>query len=629
MTYDNEGRLASWTAPSGTNATETYLYDNQGNRVLTTSSVNGTATDTIYFDGITKTVIAGGTSTTTQFYSVGGQTIAVKVGSTLSYLVPDLLGSMVLALNASGTVSAVALYNPYGQKGYAWGTMPTDQSYTGQPLDSQSGLIYYNARWYDPLIGRFTSADTAQNNTSGMDPYAYVQNNPETLVDPTGHWDWLSFLGFMIVSVIFFFVGLIAPEADALIGAELIESGVEDFTVGAVDLAASEAASAELDAEAASAEQIAQQAEVEAQQAEQAAIEAQNLVDIDESKVAGDWDSYEWALNNDPEAAPGLWQQLQEDQAAEDIAQEEANIASENAARAEGNAQAAEQNAANAENAAANASPPGQGTAEGGGEGWQGGNNEASSSGSGCGDGLSFRPDTPVATAQGEQAIGTLQVGELVRSYNPQTQQMELEPIQKIWLNHDTDLVDLTLITTVKQTDGTIKEQKEVIHTNEKHPFFTREKGFLPVNQLKPGMHVLEADGTYGVVGPLVIVPGAMWMYNLTVAQDHTYTVGAEQWVVHNCGFRDGETSTVSEVLDHADAFLKEGGGHYTEVEPGRFVSIDGTRQFRMTDADIFGRHSPWVPHVNFETLAPTGRLRGGIPLMGIIRNIHVLLSDW
>jgi hypothetical protein len=150
--------------------------------------------------------------------------------------------------------------------------------------------------------------------------------------------------------------------------------------------------------------------------------------------------------------------------------------------------------------------------------------------------GLSFVSTTLVATAHGEQAIGTLEVGEKVWAYNPQTKKMELEPIQYIWLNHDNDLVDLTLTALVKNSDGKITQKSEVIHTNEKHPFLTQEKGFIPVSQLKPGMHVLEANGSYGIVARLVVVPGAMWMYNLTVAQDHTYAVGYEQWIVHNCG---------------------------------------------------------------------------------------------
>jgi HNH/ENDO VII superfamily nuclease/pretoxin HINT domain-containing protein len=126
-------------------------------------------------------------------------------------------------------------------------------------------------------------------------------------------------------------------------------------------------------------------------------------------------------------------------------------------------------------------------------------------------------------------------MGEQVWAYNPSTKKMELEPIQHIWLNHDNDLVNLTLTATLKGSNGKTTQKEEVIHTNEKHPFLTQEKGFLPVSQIQPGMHIRQADGNYGMVAKLVVVPGAMWMYNLTVAQDHTYVVGLEQWVVHNC----------------------------------------------------------------------------------------------
>lgn len=60
----------------------------------------------------------------------------------------------------------------------------------------------------------------------------------------------------------------------------------------------------------------------------------------------------------------------------------------------------------------------------------------------------------------------------------------------------------------------------------------------MPVGQIKLGMHVLRADGSYGVVTGWRSVPGTSVMYNLEVAQDHTFTVGMGQWVVHNslCG---------------------------------------------------------------------------------------------
>lgn len=142
-----------------------------------------------------------------------------------------------------------------------------------------------------------------------------------------------------------------------------------------------------------------------------------------------------------------------------------------------------------------------------------------------CGGGLSFTATTRVATAQGEQAIGTIRPGEKVEAYNPKTHQMELEAVLHLWINHDHDLVDLTLTTFLPATHGKrAAKTSEVIHTNQKHPFLTREKGFLPVGQIKLGMHVLRADGSYGVVTGWKVVPGSKVRYNLEVAQDHTYS---------------------------------------------------------------------------------------------------------
>jgi Pentapeptide repeats (8 copies) len=58
MSYDNEGRLAGWTAPPGTTATDGFPYDNEGNHMLQRVNI-GTATDTITFDGYSETVLSG------------------------------------------------------------------------------------------------------------------------------------------------------------------------------------------------------------------------------------------------------------------------------------------------------------------------------------------------------------------------------------------------------------------------------------------------------------------------------------------------------------------------------------------------------------------------------------------
>ncbi len=136
--------------------------------------------------GVTETVLTSSTTSTADYYFVNGQRVAEQVGSTFSYLIPNLEGSPTVALSSTGSVSAVQLFLPYGAQGFAWGTMPTPHNYTDQLLDSVMGLLYYGARWYDPLADQFVSADSVQGDPSGMNPYGYVAGNPETFVDPTG-----------------------------------------------------------------------------------------------------------------------------------------------------------------------------------------------------------------------------------------------------------------------------------------------------------------------------------------------------------------------------------------------------------------------------------------------------------
>jgi hypothetical protein len=189
----------------------------------------------------------------------------------------------------------------------------------------------------------------------------------------------------------------------------------------------------------------------------------------------------------------------------------------------------------------------------------------------------SFTSTTVVETKHGEQAIGTLAVGEQVLSYNPKTKQMEYQSILHVWIHQDHDLVDLTITTTATTAHGkVVTRTSEVIHTNQKHPFFTEEKGFLPVAQLKLGMHVLDADGQYGVITGWKIVPGVKTMYNLEVAQDHTFTVGMGEWVVHNdCG--GGSSTQQEQITNHPDA---QSAYDHTMQQIGGPLSDDSTPTF-------------------------------------------------
>jgi RHS repeat-associated protein len=107
-------------------------------------------------------------------------------------LVGDHLGSTALTTNSSGARQAELRYFAYGKTRYIYGTTPTTYRYTGQRQQGNANeLYYYNARWYDPLVGRFLSADTIvpdPKNPQGLNRYSYGLGNPVKYIDPTGHW---------------------------------------------------------------------------------------------------------------------------------------------------------------------------------------------------------------------------------------------------------------------------------------------------------------------------------------------------------------------------------------------------------------------------------------------------------
>lgn len=109
----------------------------------------------------------------------------------LNYLLADHLGSTSLVTDAAGTVISETRYTPYGETRSAAGASPTDYLYTSQRQEAGLGLYFYNARFYDPALGRFTQPDTivpvASQGTQAWDRYAYANNNPLRYSDPSGH----------------------------------------------------------------------------------------------------------------------------------------------------------------------------------------------------------------------------------------------------------------------------------------------------------------------------------------------------------------------------------------------------------------------------------------------------------
>jgi RHS repeat-associated protein len=122
--------------------------------------------------------------------------------SSVLYFTLDNLGSISVVTNASGTVVERDSYDAWGKRRNADGTAAncgtitsaTTRGFTGQEMMDGLCTINFNARIYDPTLGRFLTADPTTEtvfNLQILNRYSYVGNNPLSLTDPSG----LCFLG--------------------------------------------------------------------------------------------------------------------------------------------------------------------------------------------------------------------------------------------------------------------------------------------------------------------------------------------------------------------------------------------------------------------------------------------------
>jgi len=126
----------------------------------------------------------------TNYIFAGNQRIAKKVDSVRHYFHQDHLGSATQTSDSNGDVAETTEYLPFGAMRVHSGTVVSNYKFTDQELDQSTGLYNYDARLYDPLIGRFISADTVVPdwyNPQALNRYSYCYNNPLIYTDPTGH----------------------------------------------------------------------------------------------------------------------------------------------------------------------------------------------------------------------------------------------------------------------------------------------------------------------------------------------------------------------------------------------------------------------------------------------------------
>jgi RHS repeat-associated protein len=220
-TYDNEGNRLTRTAADGSYlqykwdhrsrlsqvlsygpnpshtllTTTTYTYDASDRRIQKQISGSQTLTERYSYDG-SDLILAfdGSTPVLKQRYMYGAQDGAALTEETAAtgywlWLLADQQGTIRTVTDGQppefGTILNFITYDSFGNI-LPGSDTPARFAYTGQEYDPESGLYYYNARYYDPKVGRFISQDPIGFEGGDSNLYRYVGNNSVNEVDPSG-----------------------------------------------------------------------------------------------------------------------------------------------------------------------------------------------------------------------------------------------------------------------------------------------------------------------------------------------------------------------------------------------------------------------------------------------------------
>ena len=151
-----------------------------------------------------------------------------------------------------------------------------------------------------------------------------------------------------------------------------------------------------------------------------------------------------------------------------------------------------------------------------------------------CG-GESFAADTNVVLADGStKAIDQVKIGDKVEATDPTTGKTAAQTVTQVWVNHDTDLMDLTVQTGAKSS---------VIHATQHHLFWDATRhAWTEADRLTAGDQLRTDDGTFAAVTSTLVVTGAADMWDLTVTNNHDFYIvtATANILVHNCPTRFG-----------------------------------------------------------------------------------------
>jgi RHS repeat-associated protein len=113
------------------------------------------------------------------------QPLAELRSSTTSYYQVDGLGSISSLSSSAGALANTYTYNSFGNLSASTGTVTNPFRYTGREFDTETGLYFYRARYYNATVGRFLAEDPLRFEIA-PNFYPYVANDPTGHIDPSG-----------------------------------------------------------------------------------------------------------------------------------------------------------------------------------------------------------------------------------------------------------------------------------------------------------------------------------------------------------------------------------------------------------------------------------------------------------
>lgn len=233
-TWDSQNRLYQCVMNSNTTV-NTYASDGLRHRTAVTTGGTTTTTDYVLDNSlfIREQTPVNGLQVNVATYLVGLRGPEYRRDDstgTIKWYCYDGLGSVVAEVSPSGTLTATRAYDVYGGVRSSAGASTSRHKFVGSlghPSEDETGLIYMQARYADPVTGRFISQDQKKD---GVNWFTYCGNDPTNSVDPTGH----EFIAAIIGGIFGFVFTLISNYILGKRGMELFASALATGIGGAV-----------------------------------------------------------------------------------------------------------------------------------------------------------------------------------------------------------------------------------------------------------------------------------------------------------------------------------------------------------------------------------------------------------